>query len=372
MVVFDSIKSFKKNICWMKRTNGLRKQGFTLAEVLITLGVIGVVAALTIPTLVSSYQEKAWNTSASVFEKKMEDALNIMFAQESLEDCSSTEDFVTELSKNFKVTKICQNYELENCFPEKFVYGLTAYEEVDVSTLTDSSKLKDESYNTNTMGLQFGNGVVAILAYNPSCIDDNYSNQISLTSCVSMIYDTSGRAEPNTVNKDVRMLNVDTLYAFKLDGVKYSSVFPSSSHTWNACNSNGSSDNEADKKIMSTYGIEECYPGDDGTDYWAGAAIACGGADNLPTPENLAAIANYVYNTEDIGGNTNMDGLSFDPQKASSIGFALDGRGSLKLWTKASPVGLLANVRTFESDGTRYNSTDRHYSSPVKILCVIK
>jgi len=33
--------------------------GFTLAEVLITLGIIGVVAAMTIPILVKNYQEKA-------------------------------------------------------------------------------------------------------------------------------------------------------------------------------------------------------------------------------------------------------------------------------------------------------------------------
>lgn len=33
-------------------------QGFTLAEVLITLGIIGVIAAITIPGLISSYQEK--------------------------------------------------------------------------------------------------------------------------------------------------------------------------------------------------------------------------------------------------------------------------------------------------------------------------
>src|SRR5574344_1468101 len=36
-----------------------RRKAFTLAEVLITLGIIGVVAALTIPTLINSYQEKA-------------------------------------------------------------------------------------------------------------------------------------------------------------------------------------------------------------------------------------------------------------------------------------------------------------------------
>ena len=36
----------------------MKKNAFTLAEVLITLGVIGVVAAMTIPTLISYFQEK--------------------------------------------------------------------------------------------------------------------------------------------------------------------------------------------------------------------------------------------------------------------------------------------------------------------------
>lgn len=33
------------------------KKGFTLAEVLITLGVIGIVAALTIPSLISNHNK---------------------------------------------------------------------------------------------------------------------------------------------------------------------------------------------------------------------------------------------------------------------------------------------------------------------------
>ena len=39
-----------------------RRAAFTLAEVLITLGIIGVVAAMTIPTLISNYQNKALKT----------------------------------------------------------------------------------------------------------------------------------------------------------------------------------------------------------------------------------------------------------------------------------------------------------------------
>ena len=39
-----------------------KRTAFTLAEVLITLGIIGIVAALTLPTLISRYQEKVFIT----------------------------------------------------------------------------------------------------------------------------------------------------------------------------------------------------------------------------------------------------------------------------------------------------------------------
>ena len=44
------------------------KNGFTLAEVLITLVIIGVIAAMTIPTLVTKYQkEQTVNQLKQVF-----------------------------------------------------------------------------------------------------------------------------------------------------------------------------------------------------------------------------------------------------------------------------------------------------------------
>ena len=47
------------------------KAAFTLAEVLITLAIIGVVAALTIPTLLNNYNDK-------VLETRYKKAVNIM------------------------------------------------------------------------------------------------------------------------------------------------------------------------------------------------------------------------------------------------------------------------------------------------------
>src|SRR5574344_654228 len=44
-----------------------RKKAFTLAEVLITLGIIGVIAALTIPTLIQKIDDKIY---ISMWKKK--------------------------------------------------------------------------------------------------------------------------------------------------------------------------------------------------------------------------------------------------------------------------------------------------------------
>lgn len=37
-------------------------QGFTLAEVLVTLGIIGVVSAMTVPSLMQNYQRQSYVT----------------------------------------------------------------------------------------------------------------------------------------------------------------------------------------------------------------------------------------------------------------------------------------------------------------------
>ncbi len=41
------------------------RKGFTLAEVLITLGIIGVVAAITIPSLITNYQKTVTSFKSS-------------------------------------------------------------------------------------------------------------------------------------------------------------------------------------------------------------------------------------------------------------------------------------------------------------------
>ena len=73
----------------MKKTENTSNNvrfGFTLAEVLITLGIIGVVAAMTIPTLMSNYRKHVIETRLTKFYSTMTQAIKL--AENDYDDIS--------------------------------------------------------------------------------------------------------------------------------------------------------------------------------------------------------------------------------------------------------------------------------------------
>jgi len=311
------------------------KNGFTLAEVLITLGIIGVVAAMTIPTLVANYQAKSWSTSASVFERKLEEALKVMNTQQTLAGYTTTEAFVDEFKKHIKILKTCDNTNLDECFPKEFLWGSPEPETKQISTFIDSSKLRLIPYETNTVGIQFANGVSAVVAYDPECRQDPYSNTITGMSCISMLYDTSGFKSPNQSGKDLRALNVNKLWTFKIGNTKYTAPFTPEPYVWNSCTRTGTSENPTDIAQMEKYNFKYCLtPSFNRTqDYWGGAVMACGGTDKLPSRAQVAEIANYVYNTDKITSSGTVNGIKLDIAKATSLGFKVSSFNSFTLWS---------------------------------------
>ena len=78
--------------------SGARKGAFTLAEVLITLGIIGVVAALTLPSLIQKYQDqvlenqlkKMYSTLSQGIQKAMaDDGVSNFYDTELFQACKS-------------------------------------------------------------------------------------------------------------------------------------------------------------------------------------------------------------------------------------------------------------------------------------------
>lgn len=66
-----------------------KRAAFTLAEVLITLGIIGVVAALTMPALISKYQKHVWYTQFMKAATIIENTIN---QYNSDHGCGSVDD----------------------------------------------------------------------------------------------------------------------------------------------------------------------------------------------------------------------------------------------------------------------------------------
>ena len=105
------------------------KKAFTLAEVLITLGIIGVVAAMTIPTLISNYQKKQWvaglqkgyATMSNVAKRIMtdSDAQNLYHTEFGKAANDNDHDKMASVLKNYlKISKTCSSYNSEDseCF----------------------------------------------------------------------------------------------------------------------------------------------------------------------------------------------------------------------------------------------------------------
>ena len=97
--------------------------GFTLAEVLITLGIIGVVAAITIPTLVANYKEKVFVVSAKKTYSGLTNAMNKWNEENgAIGDASAfwfsetTDEGLTfQLAKYLNTAKVCTYAKLREC-----------------------------------------------------------------------------------------------------------------------------------------------------------------------------------------------------------------------------------------------------------------
>ena len=132
----------------------IRKSAFTLAEVLVTLGIIGVVAAMTLPMLAKNYQryvllqqfKKAYATIAIVSQKTqidMGEGVRCSYVGNAIPDGSALDCnyFYSEFVKNLQIIKICDGNALEGkCIPKDMRGGEKVFAEVQGGTHKEEAK----------------------------------------------------------------------------------------------------------------------------------------------------------------------------------------------------------------------------------------
>lgn len=177
------------------------KKAFTLAEVLITLGIIGVVAAMTIPTLVQRYKEirtiSTLKESQSILSQAIKMATNEYGDPDGWELGYNAREndakiIADKLRPFIKLALDCGTLDLKgNCCPNKVYKRLNGG---NWQTYYD----RKEYYKVKLMN---GSSVWWRSA-------SNYENNMQDNYQFVIFIDTNGTAQPNTWGRDLFAFNV--------------------------------------------------------------------------------------------------------------------------------------------------------------------
>ena len=365
------------------KTRIYKRIAFTLAEVLITLAIVGVVAAMTIPTLIAKINDIVNTNQVAVFNSKVLKGLNLTKTAGDLNDTySSTYDFlVNGLSKNLKMAKICDSEHIRDCIPyDKIKYDKNGTETtLDVKDIKTASKLKLPAPYTDTAAFVLGDGTPVIVAYNTKCIDDPDKAYTSLTDgCLAGVFDINGSRKPNKYLAKVDEDN--TSYVGDLRPFNGASIGSSCAGTIGdvciASTAKGGSTAAWNEIVAELQAIDPSYtmpktPTNNWNDYWQVANDYCEkiGGGSLPTADQLTAIAKVLYN-DDTLTNDYKSGLTMVNKDAVYAALGIESTKSWFFLWSSSPNGTeYAYYRYFHSSNTGYSYDYRGYDNR-RVVCL--
>ena len=187
-----------------------KKTAFTLAEVLITLGIIGIVAAMTIPTLISNYQKKITVSKLQKAHSTLSNMTKLLYADGVYNAFSGTvsserteqffNSYVLPYFKSPVVYKdrVCPyTGTTEDCFP--FKYPNNDVVNSNVKTIWNYGRIY---FTTSDKTSYF----MSIMNYVDPDLPD--ADRVYKTSPTVWV-DLNGTDGPNTVGKDVFYFKTD-------------------------------------------------------------------------------------------------------------------------------------------------------------------
>ena len=226
----------------------MKKTGFTLAETIITLGIVGVVAALTIPTLVTDNQKKVCANSLSAAVSNFENAMNVMIMKDNATNLYETKawkalnksalsssnmaDFVSEVNQTFTIVNYGEKVEDFYSTNLKSINN----EEVDKSSVM-----------TSELSLEVKNGATYFISIADSTKDPNGRKDLEVLEkggnyskkAATVYVDVNSQKKPNTIGQDIFQFDLGADgYLYPAGGLDYSIYTDlSKKHVWNEKNS---------------------------------------------------------------------------------------------------------------------------------------
>ena len=191
---------------------------FTLSEVLITLGIIGIVAALILPTVINDTKNKEYAGARKKVLATVGEAGRLLAVQGNIRSAENAKDFVENyLSRQLRIIKTCENSNLRDCGIETGENKIISINEKKITMPTKIGDLAigissggSTDVDSTSYGFVMSNGYSVNLFYNPNCMSDNkdVDHYGQSRVCVNAIYDMNGLSQPNEVGKDIGFVTV--------------------------------------------------------------------------------------------------------------------------------------------------------------------
>ena len=344
------------------------KTAFTLAEVLITLGIIGIVAALTLPAFISNVQGRIQAKRVENINQKLSKVTDKMAVQSGLIGYPDTMAFVQEMKKHMSIAKVCDNSHLAECWGTTEVdVGKDKPWEISKTKTAKTLKIGEPDNWADTVGIVTADGTPMILSYDKECnFDvnntglqfDKSSGKSNSLACISGVFDWNGGARPNKLGDDVITLGMasglGSSCAFEVGGTCYTAPFSPKPITKAECEAA-----VAEGKL----GIKACeYE----QDYWAGAVKQCGGVSKMPTLAQLGELASQLYvGNPTIGAKESKDNIQFDQNSSTAKSLGLTPY--FFLWSGEEDSSGRAYNRAFYATGSYLGSNLRNYSGTLAV-----
>ena len=361
------------------------KRYFTLAEVLITLVIIGVVAALTFPALITKINTYVAQRQKDVIESKFINGLNLLNNLEYglSHPYDSSKDFVKALSKYLKIVTICDAQNLNNCLNYDSIKSNDKNGNavsIDVSEIKTAQDLHLGSEFEDIAGFVTADGVPFVVSYNKNCNADPDINYKEIISCVAGFYDINGSKKPNQMNTSIFTINKNTYYNNDLVSFNGARLNDCLAYVDDICitASRFSPQTRNCANFKSKSGLEiSCNWFS--SSYWVGAMEHCYDiGSNLPSVDELIKIAQVLYQNPNINltqasRNEGFGGLNIKNKDLwNLLGFSV----SQKVWSNQECGGSAAgrdalNVGFYENLVKYYAYNGPYKNDPGRFgICV--
>ena len=327
------------------------------------MGIIGIVAALTLPAFISNVQGRIQAKRVENINQKLSKVTDKMAVQSGLIGYPDTMAFVQEMKKHMSIAKVCDNSHLSECWGTTEVdVGKDKPWEIAKTKTAKTLKIGEPDNWADTVGIVTADGTPMILSYDKNCNFDPSKdglqyNQSSGKSnslvCLSGVFDWNGGAKPNKLGDDVITLGMasglGSSCAVEIGSLCFTAPFRPTPLTEQEC--------EAQKSAL---GIKQCCPRDwcYNDDYWAGAVKQCGGVSKMPTAAQLAELASQMYvGNPTIGAKEENNNIQFDSN--SSTAKALGLTPYFYLWSGEEDSSRYAYRRSFFTTISGWYSLNR-------------